>query len=55
MLECEQRTAPAGCSEIYLETAVDNDAALRLYHKLGYQIIRTLPDYYPSHSDWMPF
>lgn len=50
MLECEQRLRAAGCGEVYLETAVDNDAALRLYHKLGYQIIRTLPDYYPSHS-----
>ncbi len=50
MLECEQRLRVAGCSEVYLETAVDNEAALRLYHKLGYQIIRTLKDYYPSHS-----
>jgi ribosomal protein S18 acetylase RimI-like enzyme len=50
MQECEQRLRAVGCGEIYLETAVDNDAALRLYHKLGYQVIRTLPDYYPSHS-----
>jgi ribosomal-protein-alanine N-acetyltransferase len=48
--ECEQRLRAVGCGEVYLETAVDNDAALRLYHKAGYQIIRTLPDYYPSHS-----
>jgi ribosomal protein S18 acetylase RimI-like enzyme len=50
MQECEHRLRAAGCGEVYLETAVDNDAALRLYHKLGYQIVRTLPDYYPSHS-----
>ncbi len=50
MQECEQRLRDVGCGEAYLETAVDNDAALRLYHKLGYQIVRTLPGYYPSHS-----
>ncbi len=35
-----------GCTEMYLETAVDNEAALKLYHKLGYRILRTLPGYY---------
>jgi ribosomal-protein-alanine N-acetyltransferase len=46
----EDRLRALGCSEIYLETAVDNEAALRLYHKLGYQVLRTLPEYYTSHS-----
>ena len=46
---CEQRLHAAHCTEIYLETAVDNEPALRLYQKLGYQVLRTLPDYYPSH------
>jgi [ribosomal protein S18]-alanine N-acetyltransferase len=46
----EDRLRALGCSEIYLETAVDNEAALRLYRKLGYQVLRTLPEYYSSHS-----
>jgi [ribosomal protein S18]-alanine N-acetyltransferase len=50
MQECEQRLRADGCSQIYLETAVNNEAALRLYHKLGYEIVRTLPKYYSSHS-----
>ena len=35
------RVPPAsfGCKEIYLETAVNNEPALRLYRKLGYQIL----------------
>ena len=50
MRECEQRLRAAGCCEVYLETAVNNEAALQLYHKLGYTIVRTLPEYYSSHS-----
>ena len=50
MQECEQRFRAAGCTQVFLETAVNNEAALRLYHKLGYQIVRTLPEYYSSHS-----
>ncbi len=50
MKECERRLRSIGCKEIYLETAVNNEAALRLYRKHGYQILRTLPDYYSSHS-----
>jgi len=47
---CEQRLRLLGCSEVYLETAVDNEPALRLYRKLGYQILQTIPEYYSSHS-----
>lgn len=50
MTLCEQRLRSAGCADVYLETAVDNEAALRLYQKLGYSVLRTLPDYYSSHS-----
>lgn len=50
MLACEERLRSSGCREVFLETAVNNDAALRLYRKLGYQVLRTLPDYYSSHS-----
>src|SRR5208283_301621 len=50
MPECEQRLRAVSCTKVYLETAVNNEAALRLYHKLGYEIVRTLPQYYSSHS-----
>lgn len=50
MQECEQRLRTARCTQVYLETAVNNEAALGLYHKLGYQIVRTLPKYYSSHA-----
>jgi len=50
MSACEERLRAAGCSEVYLETAVDNEPALRLYRKLGYQVLDVLPDYYSSHS-----
>ncbi len=50
MNKCECRLRSFGCKEMYLETAVNNEPALRLYRKHGYQILRTLPDYYASHS-----
>ncbi len=46
MLACEERIRQRGCTEMYLETAVDNEAALKLYHRLGYRVLRTLPGYY---------
>jgi [ribosomal protein S18]-alanine N-acetyltransferase len=49
--ECEHRLRGFACTEIYLETAVNNEPALRLYRKLGYQILRTLPDYYAASLD----
>jgi len=50
MEECERRLRAAGCNWVSLETAVNNEPALRLYHKLGYEIVRTLPKYYSSQS-----
>jgi ribosomal-protein-alanine N-acetyltransferase len=50
MFACEERLRMLGCADVYLETAVDNEPALRLYRKLGYEILRTLPEYYASHS-----
>lgn len=50
MLAAEERLRDLGCGEVFLETAVNNEAALRLYGKLGYQVLRTLPGYYASHS-----
>lgn len=46
----EERVRALGCGEMYLETAVNNEPALKLYRKLGYEILRTLPEYYSSHS-----
>jgi ribosomal-protein-alanine N-acetyltransferase len=48
--ECEARLRSGGCERIYLETAVNNEPAIRLYSKLGYQILRKLPLYYPTHA-----
>ena len=50
MQECEKRLRTCGCEQVYLETAVDNEPALLLYHKLGYEILRRLPLYYPTHA-----
>ena len=50
MQECEERLQAGGCLQVFLETAVNNEAAIRLYQKLGYEILRTLPLYYPTHA-----
>ncbi len=50
MSACEERLRLVGCSQVYLETAVDNQPALRLYRKLGYEVLGILPHYYVSHS-----
>ena len=50
MSACEERLRALGCSAVYLETAVDNEAALRLYRKLGYAVLEILPEYYASHA-----
>jgi ribosomal-protein-alanine N-acetyltransferase len=48
--ECEARLCAAGCERVFLETSVTNEPAIRLYGKLGYQILRKLPLYYPTHA-----
>jgi len=50
MNACEERLRSLGCTEIYLETAVNNEPGIRLYRKLGYEILKTIPEYYSSHS-----
>ena len=50
MSACEERLRSLGCAAVYLETAVNNESALRLYRKLGYEVLNTLPQYYASHS-----
>ena len=50
MQDCERRLRAGGCEQVFLETAVNNEPALLLYHKLGYEILRRLPLYYPTHA-----
>jgi len=50
ILACEDRLRRRGCNDVYLETAVDNEPALKLYHKMGYAILRTLPAYYHAQA-----
>ena len=50
MEACEVRLRIAGCQQVFLETAVSNDAAVALYRKLGYDVLRTLPLYYSTHA-----
>lgn len=49
--EAEQRLRAQGCSAIYLETAVDNAAALRFYKRHGYTVLKTIPRYYLNSID----
>jgi len=40
-----------GCRSIYLETAVDNAAALAFYKRHRYDVIKTVPRYYSNGVD----
>ncbi len=51
MEECETRLRGAGCAAIYLETAVDNEAALKFYKRRGYSLLKTIPRYYLGSID----
>ncbi len=51
MNECESRLSAAGCRAVYLETAVDNEAALRFYKRHGYSVLKTIPRYYMNSLD----
>jgi ribosomal-protein-alanine N-acetyltransferase len=51
MNEAEARLKEAGCDAIFLETAVDNMAAIKFYKRLGYFVLKTLPRYYPNNLD----
>jgi ribosomal-protein-alanine N-acetyltransferase len=46
LAEAEARIQAGGCRAIYLETAVDNAAAIAFYERHGYSVMRTLPRYY---------
>lgn len=51
MEECETRLRTAECKAVYLETAVDNDTALRFYKRLRYSVLKTIPRYYLDSID----
>ncbi|MCC6285309.1 MAG: GNAT family N-acetyltransferase [Phycisphaerales bacterium] len=40
--------ASQGIARIYLEVRQDNETAIALYHRLGFQVRRALPNYYGS-------
>ena len=47
----EQRLKEAGCQAVFLETAVDNRAALGFYKRHQYFLVKTLPRYYSNGVD----
>ena len=51
MEEIEKRLQADGCETIFLETAVDNTAAIKFYKRLGYFIVKTIPRYYLDKID----
>jgi len=51
MEECEARLRAAGCTAVYLETAVDNAAALHFYKRQRYTVLKTIPRYYLDSID----
>ena len=51
MEDCETRFRAAQCKAVYLETAVDNDTALRFYKRLRYSVLKTIPRYYLDSID----
>jgi ribosomal-protein-alanine N-acetyltransferase len=51
MSKSEDKLKAAGCEAIYLETAVDNIAALRFYKRHGYYVLKSIPRYYGNQVD----
>lgn len=47
----EARLRAAGCTAIFLETAVNNAAAIHFYKRLGYFVVKTIPRYYKDELD----
>jgi [ribosomal protein S18]-alanine N-acetyltransferase len=47
----EERLGDAGCRAVFLETAVDNRAALAFYKRHEYCLVKTLPRYYSNGVD----
>jgi len=51
MAECERRMIEGGCDVIFLESAVDNGAAVAFYERHGFRVLETLPRYYHNNLD----
>ena len=51
MNAAELRLKKGGCHAMVLETAVDNEAAITFYKRLGYFIVKTIPGYYHDKTD----
>jgi len=47
----EDRLRAIKCGRVFLETAVDNQAALVFYKKHGYSLTKTIPRYYSNGID----
>ena len=47
----EDRLREQGCAWVFLETAVDNSAALSFYKRHGYFLVKTVPRYYATGVD----
>jgi ribosomal-protein-alanine N-acetyltransferase len=48
---CEQRLRALGCVSTHLEVAMDNEAAIRFYARLGFEQSGRLPGYYAGKRD----
>ncbi|HMK21423.1 MAG TPA: N-acetyltransferase [Terriglobales bacterium] len=44
----EDRLRELGCTWVFLETAVDNTAAIAFYKRQGYFLVKTVPRYYAT-------
>ena len=47
----EAKLKAGGCASIFLEAAVNNQAALKFYKKRGYFVLKTIPRYYNDELD----
>lgn len=43
-----ERLRQAGCTKCFLEVKLDNDSAIPLYEKMGFERSRIVPNYYSS-------
>jgi len=51
MAAADERLRTLGCSVVFLETAVDNAAAIAFYKRHGYTVMHTIPRYYLDSID----
>ena len=51
MAEVESRLRASGCRYVYLETAVNNRAAMAFYKRRKYELVKTIPRYYEGGLD----